>query len=723
MDALPNEIPPLARLDHVEVSDASALDEATFEIRHSLAQAGAFQPISPDVATCADCQAEVLDSLDRRHRYPFTNCTNCGPRFTIILDLPYDRPFTTMAPFRMCPDCQREYDDPADRRFHAQPNACPRCGPNVWLESGGDVVAERDEALSEARRLLTEGKILGVKGLGGFHLACDATRDEPVAELRRRKGRVEKPFALMAYDTGAVERYCQLSSTERGLLERSERPIVLLRQRPGSGISEHVAPGNDSLGFMLPYTPLHLLLLEPSPGFPDALVMTSGNFAEEPIVTGNDEARSEMPALADHLLLHDRRIHARCDDSVLRVFRDGELPIRRSRGYAPYPVHLPFEAPPILACGGELKNTFCVTRSGYAFLSQHIGDLENYQTLASFETMIEHFKDLFRVTPEAVAYDLHPGYLATRYALGPRTDGLTQIGVQHHHAHIAACMAEHGLPEDAQVIGLSFDGTGYGTDGTIWGGEVLVSGYQDFRRAAHLAPVPLPGAEAAIRRPYRMALAWLRAAGVAWDPDLPPVAAASEADRRVLQAQLSGRMPSPLTTSMGRLFDAVSSLAGVRHEVTYEAQAAIELEAALDPDEEGAYHFDTTRTGDTLVLDPAPVIRDIVGDVRSGVSVGAISARFHNAVADLALEVCFSLRRDAGLAQVCLSGGVFQNVSLLELAATRLEGKGFRVYWHRKVPPNDGGLSLGQAVVAAARMRAGTGVDEAVAGSAEDTRQ
>ncbi len=708
--AFPREIPPLARIDRMEVREVPPCGETSFEIRRSQAREGEFQPVSPDVATCEACRREVLDPEDRRYRYPFTNCTHCGPRFTIIRDLPYDRPKTTMAPFEMCPACRAEYEDPADRRFHAQPNACPRCGPHVWLEVDGRVVAERDAAIRAVRELLKAGKIVAVKGLGGFHLACDATRDGPVAELRRRKGRVDKPFAIMAYDAQAVARFCELSPQERALLESREAPILLLRKKRFSPISDLVAPGNGYLGVMLPYTPLHLLLLEPAPDFPVALVMTSGNYSEEPIVTDNEEARRRLAGtLADALLLHNREIHARCDDSVVRIFRGRELPIRRSRGYAPFPVHLPFDAPPLLACGGELKNTFCLTREGYAFLSQHIGDLENYPTLASFETMVEHFKDLFRVQPEAVAYDLHPDYLATRYALGPRTEGMERIGVQHHHAHIAACMAEHRLPEEAVVLGLAFDGTGYGTDGTVWGGEVLICTYAEFQRLAHLRPVPLPGGEGAIRRPYRMALAWLWAAGIPWDPDLPPVRELEPREGRVLEAQLTGRLPSPLTSSLGRLFDAVSSLLGIRHRITYEAQAAIELEAILDPHETGTYPIEIDGRRTPWILDPTPLLEALVRDLRAGVPAATLAARVHNALADLALQVCRRAREVHGLETVCLSGGVFQNVVLLERTLQRLEEEGFRVLWHQKVPPNDGGLALGQAAVAAARLRARRG--------------
>jgi hydrogenase maturation protein HypF len=709
VERLSSDAPPLARIDTVDVAavPADTLDlpaPGEFVIRHSEARAGDFQPISPDVSICDDCRRELFDPQDRRHRYPFINCTNCGPRFTIIQDIPYDRPQTTMAPFEMCPDCQAEYDDPRDRRFHAQPNACPVCGPRVWFErSGVDLPVDpptAEAAVQETREALRRGEILAIKGLGGFHLACDATDDRAVARLRERKGRVDKPFALMAFDLEAVERFCHVDQAERELLTSRERPILLLRERADSPISRHVAPGNRFLGVMLPYTPLHYLLLDPGDDFPIALVMTSGNYSEEPIATGNAEARQRLGHLADAFLFHDRDIHARCDDSVTRIFDGAELPVRRSRGYAPYPVHLPFSVPQLLAVGGELKNTFCLTRDRYAFLSQHIGDMENYETLRFFEQMVEQLERTFRVMPEIVAYDLHPGYLSTKYALRLEADDGVLQPVQHHHAHIAAVMAENGLPGDRPVIGVAFDGTGYGTDGAIWGGEVLVADYTTARRAAHLKYVPLPGGDEAIRRPYRTALAHLWAAGVDWEPGLPPVDAASDLERSVLRQQLEWEVNTVPTSSVGRLFDAVSALAGVRQRVNYEAQAAIELEMRVDPDIETAYAF---NLGDDGVIDPAPLIRAVVDDVRAGVSASTIAARFHNGLAEVVVDVCRWQREETGIDAVALSGGVFQNVTLLGLVVPRLRDAGFTVYTHRQVPPNDGGIALGQAVVAAAR--------------------
>jgi hydrogenase maturation protein HypF len=750
-ERLRSEAPPLSRIERVTISDvpisrAEYPTSNTFVIRHSEARPGEFQPISPDVAICDDCLRELFDPGDRRYRYPFINCTNCGPRFTIIRDIPYDRPKTTMAPFKMCPDCQAEYDDPTNRRFHAQPNACPVCGPQVWFQvpdPGSRVLSgtwnlqaetTSSAAVQTARELLRSGAVLAVKGLGGFHLACDATNDEAVALLRERKGRVDKPFAIMSFDLETAKLYCEINDEEQELFTSSQRPIVLLRQRPGSPISSLVAPGNQYLGVMLPYTPLHYLLLDPtnieypisntwppaSGVWPLALVMTSGNYSEEPIATDNDEALERLASLADGFLLHDRDIHARCDDSVTRVFGGAELPVRRSRGYAPYPVHLPFSVRQVLAVGAELKNTFCLTRERYAFLSQHIGDMENYETLRFFEQMVEQLARTFRVQPEVVACDMHPTYLATRYAqkvvsdfqvsgsvpnLKLETCDLELVEVQHHHAHIAACMAENGLTGERPVIGVAFDGTGYGTDGAIWGGEFLVADYASFRRVAHLKYVPLPGGDAAIRRPYRVALAHLWAAGVPWDDDLPPLAAAAPVERSVLARQLERGLNAVPTSSVGRLFDAVSALAGVRQEINYEAQAAIELENLVRDAETGAYALAAPssaihNTGHALEIDPAPVIRAVVTDVRAQVPAGVIAAKFHNGLAAMVRDVCLSLREEMGLDEVALSGGVFQNVTLLGRATLLLREAGFTVYTHRLVPPNDACISLGQAVVA-----------------------
>jgi hydrogenase maturation protein HypF len=699
--ALREEAPPLARIDEFHIQDRAPNGFSDFEIIHSEAIPDAFQPISPDVSLCTDCLRELVDPGDRRYRYPFNNCTNCGPRFTIIEDIPYDRPYTTMAPFEMCSECASEYDDPLDRRFHAQPVACPVCGPHIWLEVDGDSVAERDEALQTARRLLQEGKVLAIKGLGGFHLACDATNPDAVAALRRRKLRVDKPFALMMPDLATVEAHCTLDDAERELLQSHQRPIVILMRRSGSKVTQEVAPGQDTIGVMLPYTPLHVLLIEPEEDFPPALVMTSGNLSEEPIAIENEEARKRLDDLADAFLLHDRRIRTRCDDSVVRSFEGAVYPLRRARGYAPFPVFLPWNLPSILAVGGELKNTYCLTQARYAFLSHHIGDMENYETLCAFEDGVEHYERLFRVQPEILAYDLHPDYMATRYALArAEREGLPAEGVQHHHAHIAACMAEHGVPDGKSVIGVSFDGTGYGEDGAIWGGEFLLANYRHFDRPYHLTYIPLLGGEAAVRQPWRLALAWLIQADLDWNEDIPPTETAGPEAREMLKRMFEVRINAPLSSSMGRLFDAVSSLANVRQEINYEAQAAIELEALVDPDEEGVYPFELVDEN----INPVPVIREIVGDLHAGVAVPKIAARFHNGVAHMVNQVCRAIRDQSDVDEVALSGGVWQNMVLLSRTVRLLRQSGFKVYVHRQVPTNDGGLSLGQAVIAAHRL-------------------
>jgi hydrogenase maturation protein HypF len=719
--SLRDEAPPLARIDELTASFGPENGFQSFDIVPSGAIPSAFQPISPDVAVCDDCLRELFDPADRRHRYPFINCTNCGPRFTIIQDIPYDRPKTTMAPFPMCPDCEREYADPSNRRFHAQPVACPVCGPQVWLEIGtyNSKILDTD-AIVRTRDLLAEGRILAIKGLGGFHLACDATNAEAVSELRRRKLRVDKPFALMMSDLAAVEGHCYVSDAESKLLRSTARPIVLLRRKSHSPIVKEVAPGQDTLGVLLPYTPLHYLLLERGDGFPEAVVMTSGNLSEEPIATDNDEARERLASLADAFLMHNRAIHIRCDDSVVRIFDEKPLvvdsdlpptvhnpswvyPIRRSRGYSPFPVKLPWEVPPLLAAGSELKNTFCITNKNYAFLSHHIGDMENYETLTSFEQGVEHFERLFRVKPEAIAYDLHPNYLATQYALQrAKRENLPALGVQHHHAHIAACMAEHGLDGSTPVIGVSFDGTGYGEDGAIWGGEFLVADYQSYQRPFHLRYFPLPGGDAAIKGPARIALALLWSLGLEWDEGLPPVREFRAADRNILRAQLEKKINAPLTSSMGRLFDAAAALAGVRQRVNYEAQAAIEFEALADEAEGGSYSF----TPEQAQIGVKSAFASLVKDVLAKVPVSRISARFHNGLADMVRTAVNQMGKDTGIRTIALSGGVWQNIMLLRRTLSFLRADGFQVYLHHEVPTNDGGLSLGQAVIAASRLRA-----------------
>ncbi|UCF27961.1 MAG: carbamoyltransferase HypF [Chloroflexota bacterium] len=720
LDALRTEAPPLSRIDSFQVDWVSTNGFTAFEIVHSEGKSGDFIPISPDVSICADCLHELFDPDDRRYRYPFINCTNCGPRFTIIKDIPYDRPKTTMGIFELCAPCSSEYEDPLDRRFHAQPVACPDCGPHVWLETP-DGEFHKSDAIQGTRSFLAQGKIIAIKGLGGFHLACDATNPRAVAELRRRKLRVDKPFALMMPDLDSIARHCYINPVEEELLLSRQRPIVILDKRPDSSIASQAAPSQTTLGVMLPYTPLHYLLLEPESGFPKALVMTSGNLSEEPIATGNEEARQRLGELADAFLMHDRDIHIRCDDSVFRTtdfnivdqktgspdLHAANYPLRRARGYAPNPVKLQMEFPPLLAAGPELKNTFCLTRDNYAFVSHHIGDLENYETLRAFEDSIRHYERLFRIDPQAIAYDLHPNYLATRYALSRADEeSLPVFGVQHHHAHIAACMAENDHPGDRPVIGLSLDGTGYGEDGAIWGGEILLADYAGFDRLYHLAYVPLPGGDQAIREPWRIALAHLQQAGIPWDEDLPPVQHARQLDSTagdpldLLQRQIIGGINAPLTSSMGRLFDAVSSLLGVRQTVNYEAQAAIELEALLDQDETSAYPLAI----EGKFLDPTPMFAALVSDLRAGESQPILAARFHNTIAQLMRQVCLQIRSETSIDETALSGGVWQNMTLLRKTIHILEGDDFKIFLHHQVPANDGGISLGQAVIAMTKL-------------------
>ena len=695
--ALHNNPPPLAHIETINTETMPPNGDTTFIIVHSQAQASTNTLISPDICICDDCLQELFDLADRRYRYPFINCTNCGPRFTIIKDIPYDRPLTTMADFPMCPDCLVEYEDPLDRRFHAQPNACPVCGPHIWLEMKGHTFKiNGDHVIAHVVGLLNDGLIVAVKGLGGFHLACDATNNRALKTLRQRKGRVDKPFAVMAVDLDSVRQFAHLSMQEEALLSSKERPIVLLRKKGNqTSLSKLVAPGNQYIGVMLPYTPLHYLLLHASES--GLLVMTSGNYSNEPIVMDNDEARERLASLADAFLLHNRDINGRCDDSVVRVVDDTLLPIRRSRGYAPFPVKLPFDLPPTLAVGGELKATFCLANGEYGYMSQHIGDMENLETMAALATAVAHYQSIFRTKPELIACDMHPNYLSTQWA---HKQGLPVVAVQHHHAHIAAVMVEHRLDGKTPIIGFSFDGTGYGTDGAIWGGEVLIADYKGFQRAAHLKYVPLAGGDVSVQRPYRLALSHLWAAGLDWDERLPCVVACPPQERTILRQQLEKAINSVPTSSMGRLFDAVAALIGVRQTITYEGQAAIELEALTTSATDKAYTF----TINDDIVDPAPVIAAIVEDVLAEMATAVISAKFHNAVAHLILQLSLQIREETGLNQVALSGGVFQNVRLLSTAVDLLRANQFDIFTHRLVPPNDGGLALGQAIIARQQM-------------------
>ena len=783
--------PPLSYIESVEARPIGLRGYVGFEIRHSESQEGRYQLISPDVATCPDCLRELFDPADRRHRYPFTNCTNCGPRFTIIDDIPYDRPNTTMRDFPMCPDCQSESEDPANRRFHAQPNACPVCGPQVWLEEANERESEKaekrngessikhppsgihlgEDALAQAAKLLLDGKILAVKGLGGFQLACDATNAEVVARLRERKRRPAKPFALMVGTIEDAKALCIVPPEAEALLTSPQSPIVLLDARSEAAIAAGVAPNSHVLGVMLPYTPLHHILLR-DVGRP--LVMTSGNLSEEPIAKDNNEALRRLAPLADALLFHNRDIHARYDDSVVQLMvserisgkakrrigksriqnqriGDGDvrdlvsgsrLPasgiryptstiqhptsstqfLRRARGYAPFPVKLPFAGPQVYAAGSLLKNTFTLTRDDYAFVSQHIGDLENLETLEHYEAALATYQRLFRLEPERVVCDLHPDYMSTRLAAAfAREYGLpAPRRVQHHEAHIAACLADNGRAKDCDPsIGVALDGTGYGADGAIWGGEWMVGGYAGFLRAAQLEYLPLPGGDAAIHHPWRIAAAYLHALGM--DERLP-LGQFCPTDVMRVRTMVDRAVNTPKTSSMGRLFDAVSALLGICHEATYEAQAAIELEQSVplawtraDPGlPPYPYNVDTatspttpdSRFSDSAILHSslqirlAPLFGAILDDLERSVSTAEIAMRFHITVAEMVASVSGLIREATGSITVALSGGVFQNRLLLALTLPRLVGAGFEVLTHRYVPPNDGGISLGQAAMA-----------------------
>ncbi|MFF0205687.1 carbamoyltransferase HypF [Streptomyces sp. NPDC005017] len=709
-DRIALQAPPLARVESVRHQEMPATGEGAFTILASRAGGPARTLVSPDTATCADCLAELADPADRRHRHPFVNCTHCGPRFTIVTGVPYDRASTTMARFPMCPDCAREYGDPADRRFHAQPVACPACGPRLRLVTA-DGEQHGADVITEARALLARGAVLAVKGLGGYHLACDATDEAAVTLLRRRKARGDKPFAVMARSAAEVGHLVRLGPEERALLEGAARPVVLLRRRTGPPCpagsvipAGAVAPGSPDLGMMLPYTPVHHLLLglPGDPGGPRLLVMTSGNLSGEPIVTDDAEALERLAHLADAWLTHDRPIHVPCDDSVVRVCDGQPLVLRRSRGYAPLPVALPLPVRPALAVGGDLKNTFCLGDGRMAWLSAHIGDMDGVETQQAFEGAVEQLEFITGVRPASLVADRHPGYRSARWA-ERNAAGRTVARVQHHHAHIASAMAEHGLDGTRPVIGVAFDGTGYGDDGAVWGGEFLLADYDGFRRFGHLAYVPLPGGDSAVRRPYRIALAHLRAAGLPWSADLACTRACPPDELRLLERQLEREVNCVPTSSMGRLFDAVSSLAGVCHLADYEAQAAVELEAAAlrAPDADTtAYPFDV-REDEPLRADPAPLMAAVVADLRAGAGADVIAARFHRGVAALVHRMCRLARERHGLDTVTLTGGVFANTVLSCACSAALREDGFTVLRHRLVPPGDGGLALGQLMVAA----------------------
>jgi hydrogenase maturation protein HypF len=698
VDMLVREAPPLAVIEGFEHVSLRALGEHQFAILDSETDGERQALVSPDVATCEDCLRELFDPHDRRYRYPFTNCTNCGPRFTIVRDVPYDRPRTTMAGFTMCHECAREYGDPADRRFHAQPIACPACGPRLSLVTRRGEILPGDP-IEVAAELLRAGRIVAVKGLGGYHLAAVACDEEAVAALRGRKHREEKPFAVMARDQTAARELVELDVAAEHVLAGPRRPIVLLPRRRGAAVAEAVAPGTKTLGVMLPYTPLHHLLAR---RLRVPFVLTSGNLSDEPIAHLDRDALTRLGSIAKFFLVHDRPIHVRTDDSVVRMFRGHEVPLRRSRGHAPQPVVLSHAAPrPVLACGAELKSTFCLVKERYAFLSHHVGDLENYATMQAFTDGIRHFRRVFDVTPEIVVHDLHPEYLSTKYAL--ESVGMELVGVQHHHAHVASCLADNG--EEGPVIGVAFDGLGFGTDGTLWGGEFLTATLQDFERVAHFEPVPMPGGTMAIRQPWRMAATYL---AVAYDRALPALAVLERNLRHwepVVRLARAG-VASPATSSVGRLFDAVAAIAGVRDVISYEGQAAVELEQCIDPGEREAYRAGWSEHATAIRVRGADFVRAAADDVLAGTPGGVVAARFHRGLARVTGDVCTAIRTRTGHTTVALSGGVFQNAFLLDRTVAELEGHGFRVLTHARIPSNDGGISFGQAAIAAARDRA-----------------
>lgn len=730
LNTLEKNPPPLSQIDLIEIQSVEPDHFTDFKIIPSEEIQSGFIPISPDISICDDCLQELFDPKDRRYLYPFVNCTNCGPRFTIIEDIPYDRPNTTMSAFPMCESCSAEYNNPLDRRFHAQPVACPNCGPHIWIEDihtgvYNDYSTDLN-VLQQCQIWIKEGKILAIKGIGGFHLACDALNPAAVEKLRERKNRVDKPFAVMMPDIDTIMRHCVLNQADIDLLVSKERPIVILPRKKNSTIAEGVAPNQNTIGVMLPYTPLHYLLLSDINstlvGFKpllEAIVLTSGNISEEPIATDNSQALQTLSNIADAFLMHDRPIYIRCDDSVIRNIKTEDqriiqMPIRRSRGYSPNPIRLPWKIPEILATGAELKNTFCLSKENYAFISHHIGDLQNYETFQSLEEGIKHFERIFRIKPQAIAYDMHPDYLSTYYALERAKDSqVPLIPIQHHHAHIASCLADNNIQDLQNVIGVAFDGTGYGDDGAIWGGEFLIASYTSYSRAAHLDYFPLPGGDASIRHPGRIALAYLYNASLQEDVDFTYVLPSLCADeKRMIKSQLEHKINLVKTSSMGRLFDIVAALAGVRSVVNYEAQAAIELEEMADPSVAEIYPYEIaypeTKYPETkttpLKINTIPIISGVLADVQLQEQLPKISAKFHNTLADIVRSVCVTLRNMYHLNLVVLSGGVWQNVTLLRKTLQALNAEQFTVLVQSQVPPNDGGISLGQLVIAAHRI-------------------
>jgi len=712
---LQTEAPPLARIDSIEVRDLPLAGEEEFRIISSQVLGRVSTGIPADAATCADCLRELLDPADRRYRYPFLNCTNCGPRFTITRRIPYDRPQTSMAKFKMCAACQAEYDDPLNRRFHAQPNACWDCGPRVWMVGADGIAVEGDDPVAACIDRLMSGEIMAIKGVGGFHLSVDATNDAAVKRLRERKHRYGKPLAVMAKDLEAARALCALTVEEEALLTTAARSIVLARKREDSGLADGVAPGIPWLGVFLPYAPLqHLLFADARV---TALVMTSANLSEEPIAIDNDEALARLGGIADAFLMHDREILQRCDDSVAAVVDGAPQLIRRARGFVPLGLPLKFKSsvgrqfdvPPLLAVGGHLKNTFALARGQMVYQSQHLGDLENLTGLEFFKGSLDHLMQTFEIEPETVVHDLHPGYLSTTWAKEwARERGLSTVAVQHHHAHVAGCMAEHGV---TQAIGLALDGTGYGTDGRIWGGEVLICQPEGFERFAHLEYVPMPGGDAAIREPWRMALGALCAAGFDVESEqMLKLLGAERSEERVLKRMIERKINSPMTSSLGRLFDAVAAVVLGRRVVDYEAQAAIELEGISvdEPDrfEQGDYvpelHVGEDGSAGVAVIRTGKMWKAVLEDLWRGVPARRISARFHVGIAEGFINAAGNARIKTSINAIALTGGCMHNRRLARLLRTGLEAEGFEVFQHAQVSPGDGGLSYGQVAVAAA---------------------
>ena len=689
INTIKQEAPPLSLITDISSKEIKPLKSEIFIIKDSSSDTSVTTLISPDVAICQDCLKELFDPNDRRYHYPFINCTNCGPRYTIIDNIPYDRPYTSMKNFDMCPECQSEYDDPTNRRFHAQPNACPKCGPQVQLFDSEQNLLDVEDPIGTTREKLEKEKIVAIKGLGGFHLAVDATNDDAVQKLRKLKGRDEKPFALMVRDLKTAQRYCSISNEEEQILQSHTAPILLLKKLPNCNIAESVAPGNEYLGVILPYTPLHHVLFEK---YDTPLIMTSANFSEEPICIDNDESFKRLKSIADYFLIHNRDIYLRSDDSVTIHLANKMRYLRRSRGIVPQPVFVKSTGTTVLATGGELKNTICLLKNGKAFMSQHIGDLENIESYNFFKLTIEHLQRIFDAKPELIVHDMHPQYFSTQWA--SEQSDIKTISVQHHHAHLAACMAENQLIDP--VIGIIMDGTGYGTDGTIWGGEILIGDYNNFDRFAHFESMPLPGGDAAIKSPWRTAISYLYKT---FDSSIPNLPFINNHDIDPIIEMVDKNINSPMTSSCGRLFDAIAAMAGGRQTIRYEAQAAIELMQVFETTNVRPFSYIIEQRDNHREILLKPIIRSVVKSIQNNESFSKISSRFHTTLIKIFVEIAQDARKETGINDIVLSGGVFQNMVLFEHTILALEKANFRVYTHSQVPTNDGGISLGQAMI------------------------